>query len=155
MSEITLTVETLRDVKILVSSIWLSRVWWWTYVIVLTDVTVLCTWIKLNFELQFYWAIGIESILGDTCAISCSSLWGVVDFIFGSWLYWQIFLWLLAVVALQTAGQIVPHNMPHLIPSTPFKLIIHCKPVGQLTPLRRDHNNSETVEKIFEPVDNI
>jgi hypothetical protein len=64
-------------------------------------------------------------------------------------------LWLLALVAPQTAGQTVPHNIPYLIPSTSFKLIIHCNPVGQFTPLRRDHNNSEIVEKIFEPMENI
>ena len=67
----------------------------------------------------------------------------------------RFFLCLLAVVALQTAAQIVPHNIPHLIPSTSFKLIIHSNPVGQLTLLRRDHNHSESAEQIFETVDNI
>jgi len=47
------------------------------YVIILTVVTVLHTWIKPNVELQSYRAFGIESILGETCAVSYSSLWGV------------------------------------------------------------------------------
>jgi hypothetical protein len=64
-------------------------------------------------------------------------------------------LWLLAVVALQTAAQIVPHTIPHLVLSAPFKLFIQSSPVSQLIPLIMDHINSEIVEKIFEPVDNI
>jgi hypothetical protein len=55
--------------------------------------------------------------------------------------FFFFFWWLLAVVALQTTAQIVPHNIPHLIPSTPFKLFIQSNPVGQLTPLRMDHRD--------------
>jgi hypothetical protein len=47
------------------------------YIIVVTLVTVLRTWIKPNVELQSYRAIGIESSLVATCAVSCLSLWGV------------------------------------------------------------------------------
>jgi hypothetical protein len=62
--------------------------------------------------------------------------------------YTNGFLWLVAVVVFQTAAQIIPHTISHLLHSTCFKLIIHSHAAGQLTLLRKDYNCLESLEKI-------